>query len=63
VAFPKHPKVSQSCRSLIARILVPQFARLRINDIKSDVWLETSVVAQTSISDRFIVRCRVSMFV
>ncbi|XP_071553136.1 testis-specific serine/threonine-protein kinase 3 [Temnothorax nylanderi] len=54
VVFPKRPKVSQSCRSLITRILVPQYARLRINNIKSDAWLETSVVAQTSISDRFI---------
>ncbi|XP_011696629.1 PREDICTED: testis-specific serine/threonine-protein kinase 4-like [Wasmannia auropunctata] len=53
VVFPKRPKVSQSCRSLIARILVPQFARLRINNIKSDAWLETSVVAQTSINDSF----------
>ncbi|KYN19481.1 PREDICTED: testis-specific serine/threonine-protein kinase 3-like [Trachymyrmex cornetzi] len=53
VVFPKRPKVSQSCRSLITRILVPQFARLRINSIKIDAWLETSVVAQTSISDRF----------
>ncbi|EZA61755.1 hypothetical protein DMN91_004290 [Ooceraea biroi] len=51
VVFPKHPKVSQSCRSLITRILVPQSVRLCINDIKTDVWLETSVVAQTSISD------------
>ncbi|KYN32878.1 Testis-specific serine/threonine-protein kinase 4 [Trachymyrmex septentrionalis] len=56
VVFPKRPKVSQSCRSLITRILVPQFARLRINSIKNDAWLETSVVAQTSISDRFNVR-------
>ena len=54
--FPKYPKVSRLCRSLIIRILVPQFARLRINSIKNDAWLETSVVAQTSISDRFIVR-------
>ncbi|EGI59887.1 Testis-specific serine/threonine-protein kinase 4 [Acromyrmex echinatior] len=54
VVFPKHPKVSQPCRSLISRILVPQFARLRINSIKNDAWLETSVVAQTSISDKLI---------
>ncbi|XP_039301978.1 testis-specific serine/threonine-protein kinase 4 [Solenopsis invicta] len=54
VVFPKHPKVSQSCRSLITRILVPQYARLRIINIKSDAWLEASVDAQTSISDKFI---------
>ncbi|XP_011640321.2 testis-specific serine/threonine-protein kinase 4-like [Pogonomyrmex barbatus] len=54
VIFPKRPKVSQSCRFLITRILVPQSARLRINNIRSDAWLETSVVAQTSISGRFI---------
>ncbi|XP_011882449.1 PREDICTED: testis-specific serine/threonine-protein kinase 3-like [Vollenhovia emeryi] len=54
VVFLKRPKISQSCRSLIARILVPQHARLRINNIKSDTWLETSVVAQTSVSERFI---------
>lgn len=56
VGFPKHPKVSQLCRSLISRILVPQSSRLRINNIRSDVWLETSVVAQTSITDQFVVR-------
>ncbi|CAL1682715.1 unnamed protein product [Lasius platythorax] len=54
VGFPKHPKVSQLCRSLISRILVSQSARLRINNIRSDAWLETSVVAQTSINDRFV---------
>ncbi|KAL6441294.1 hypothetical protein ACFW04_003507 [Cataglyphis niger] len=54
VAFPKLPKVSESCRSLISRILVPQSARLRINNIRNDTWLEISVVAQTSISGRFI---------
>ncbi|GAB1859270.1 Testis-specific serine threonine-protein kinase 4-like protein [Camponotus japonicus] len=53
VGFPKLPKVSRSCRSLISRILVPQSIRLRINSIRNDAWLETSVVAQTSISGRF----------
>ncbi|XP_020300665.1 testis-specific serine/threonine-protein kinase 4-like isoform X2 [Pseudomyrmex gracilis] len=52
VSFPKHPKVSQLCRSLITRILVPQSARLCISNIRSDVWLETSVVAQTSVSEK-----------
>lgn len=56
VVFPKYPKVSQPCRSLIARILVPQSTRLCISNIKTNSWLETSVVAQTSISGRFIVR-------
>lgn len=56
VGFPKLPKVSRSCRSLISRILVPQSIRLRINSIRNDAWLETSVVAQTSISGRFFVR-------
>ncbi|XP_070165970.1 testis-specific serine/threonine-protein kinase 3 [Polyergus mexicanus] len=54
VAFHKLPKVSESCRSLISRILVPQSVRLRINNIRNDAWLETSVVAQTSISGRYI---------
>ncbi|XP_032667360.1 testis-specific serine/threonine-protein kinase 3-like isoform X2 [Odontomachus brunneus] len=53
VVFPKHPKVSQPCRSLIARILVPQTARMRICVIRTDAWLEMSVVAQTSINDGF----------
>ncbi|EFN74383.1 hypothetical protein EAG_14800 [Camponotus floridanus] len=53
VGFPKLPKVSRSCRSLISRILVPQSIRLRIKSIRNDAWLETSVVAQTSISGRF----------
>ncbi|XP_067207050.1 testis-specific serine/threonine-protein kinase 3-like isoform X2 [Linepithema humile] len=56
VVFHKHPRVSRSCRSLITRILVPQSARLHISNIKNDTWLETSVVAQTSISGRFVVR-------
>ncbi|EFN83484.1 hypothetical protein EAI_15419 [Harpegnathos saltator] len=55
VEFPKHPKVSQPCRSLIARILMPQPARLRIGIIRSDIWLEVSTsVAQTSIDDGFV---------
>lgn len=53
--FPKHPKVSQLCRSLIVRILVPQSARLCIAIIRTDAWLETSVVAQTSIDNGFVV--------
>ncbi|XP_014485927.1 PREDICTED: testis-specific serine/threonine-protein kinase 3-like [Dinoponera quadriceps] len=53
VVFPKQPKVSQPCRSLITRILVPQPERPSISVIRTDSWLETSVVAQTSISDEF----------
>ncbi|XP_066584442.1 testis-specific serine/threonine-protein kinase 3-like [Prorops nasuta] len=49
VHFPKIPKVSQACRSLINRILVSQRSRLRIPNIRSDSWLTASAVAsQTS---------------
>ncbi|XP_057324712.1 testis-specific serine/threonine-protein kinase 4-like [Microplitis mediator] len=39
VKFPKEPKVSYSCRSLIRRILVPQQSRIKIETIKADDWL------------------------
>lgn len=39
VKFPKEPKVSYSCRSLIRRILVPQQSRIKIEIIKADDWL------------------------
>ncbi|KAK1117104.1 hypothetical protein K0M31_017026 [Melipona bicolor] len=49
VTFPKEPNVSQACRSLISRILVPQRIRLDIDRIRNDVWLSVSLVeAQTS---------------
>ncbi|OAD54532.1 Testis-specific serine/threonine-protein kinase 4 [Eufriesea mexicana] len=52
VAFPKEPNVSQACRSLISRILVPQRLRLDIDHIRNDVWLAASVVTvQTSTTD------------
>ncbi|CAL7946800.1 unnamed protein product [Xylocopa violacea] len=52
VTFPKEPTVSQACRSLISRILVPQRMRLDINYIRNDAWLATSLVtAQTSTTD------------
>ncbi|XP_076755257.1 testis-specific serine/threonine-protein kinase 3 [Xylocopa sonorina] len=56
VTFPKEPNVSQACRSLISRILVPQRMRLDINYIRNDVWLVTSLVtAQTSTTDTLMV--------
>ncbi|KAG7210528.1 hypothetical protein KM043_012049 [Ampulex compressa] len=55
VTFPKQPKVSQSCRSLIMRILVPQRSRLQMDNIRNDVWLAASLVtAQTSTTDSLI---------
>ncbi|XP_054016639.1 testis-specific serine/threonine-protein kinase 3-like [Hylaeus anthracinus] len=52
VTFPKEPNVSDTCRSLISRILVPQRIRLQIDSIRNDVWLvEALVTAQTSTSD------------
>ncbi|XP_023289056.1 testis-specific serine/threonine-protein kinase 2 isoform X1 [Orussus abietinus] len=49
VTFPKEPKVSHTCRSLITRILTPQRMRLRTVHIKEDAWLAVSVAtAQTS---------------
>nr|XP_034180183.1 testis-specific serine/threonine-protein kinase 4-like isoform X2 [Osmia lignaria] len=57
ITFPKEPKVSQACRSLIARILVPQRTRLHIDNIRNDVWLSESLVTvQTSTSDTFVYR-------
>nr|XP_031837288.1 testis-specific serine/threonine-protein kinase 4-like [Nomia melanderi] len=56
IVFPKTPMVSQACRSLISRILVPQRTRLRIDNIRNDVWLTASyVAAQTSTTDTFMV--------
>ncbi|XP_015438909.1 PREDICTED: testis-specific serine/threonine-protein kinase 3-like [Dufourea novaeangliae] len=56
LAFPKEPVVSQACRSLISRILVPQRTRLRIGNIRNDTWLAASLVtAQTSTSDTSMV--------
>ncbi|XP_046143350.1 testis-specific serine/threonine-protein kinase 1-like [Osmia bicornis bicornis] len=55
ITFPKEPKVSQACRSLIARILVPQRTRLHIDNIRNDIWLSESLVTvQTSTSDTFV---------
>lgn len=52
VIFPKEPNVSQSCRSLISRILVPQRIRLDIDHVRNDVWLSMSLVeTQTSTTD------------
>ncbi|XP_078035845.1 testis-specific serine/threonine-protein kinase 3 [Augochlora pura] len=55
VSFPKTPVVSQACRSLISRILVPQRSRLRIDNIRNDAWLAAAqVTAQTSTTDTFM---------
>ncbi|KOC61080.1 Testis-specific serine/threonine-protein kinase 4 [Habropoda laboriosa] len=52
VTYPKEPKVSQACRSLISRILVPQRIRLGTDHIRQDAWLATSLAtAQTSTTD------------
>ncbi|XP_076680823.1 testis-specific serine/threonine-protein kinase 3 [Andrena cerasifolii] len=52
VIFPKDPKVSRACRSLISRILVSQRTRIHIDNIRNDSWLAASLVtAQTSTTD------------
>ncbi|CAK9822984.1 Testis-specific serine/threonine-protein kinase 4 [Anthophora retusa] len=52
VTYPKEPKVSQACRSLISRILVPQRMRLDTDHIRQDIWLATALAtAQTSTTD------------
>ncbi|XP_076620720.1 testis-specific serine/threonine-protein kinase 3 [Colletes latitarsis] len=52
VTFPKEPIVSDACRMLISRILVPQQTRLHIDNIRNNAWLVASLVtAQTSTSD------------
>ncbi|KAJ8916542.1 hypothetical protein NQ315_000184 [Exocentrus adspersus] len=38
VNFPKDPKVSNSCKSLINKILAPLKSRIRISGIKIDLW-------------------------
>ena len=38
VIFPKEPKVSLMCKSLINKILAPLKARIRIPGIKTDPW-------------------------
>lgn len=44
--------MSQACRSLISRILVPQRIRLSIDHIRNDAWLAASLVTvQTSTTD------------
>ncbi|XP_058801570.1 testis-specific serine/threonine-protein kinase 4-like [Phymastichus coffea] len=52
VVFPKSPKVSRACRSLILRILVPQNLRPSIAEIQKDAWLtKQTATAQTSTDD------------
>jgi hypothetical protein len=38
VVFPKEPKVSLMCKSLINKVLAPLKARIRIPGIKTDPW-------------------------
>lgn len=38
VTFPKEPKVSGNCKSLINKILAPLKSRIRISGIKTDTW-------------------------
>ncbi|KAH0540894.1 testis-specific serine/threonine-protein kinase 4-like isoform X1 [Cotesia glomerata] len=56
VKFPKDPKVSYACRSLIRRILVPQQSRIKMDTIKSDDWLlsDAPVVDEKSTHDRIL---------
>ncbi|XP_001603166.1 testis-specific serine/threonine-protein kinase 4-like [Nasonia vitripennis] len=55
IVFPESPKVSQECRNLILRILVPQRSRPRICEIQNDVWLAIpTATAQTSTDDVFL---------
>lgn len=50
VIFPKEPKVSIMCKSLINKILSPLKSRIRIGGIKQDPWfaLNSSDTAQSS---------------
>ncbi|XP_043280585.1 testis-specific serine/threonine-protein kinase 4-like [Venturia canescens] len=53
VTFPKAPKISSECRSLIMRILMPQKTRIKIADIRSDPWLAVPVSeAETSTTEK-----------
>lgn len=38
VNFPREPKVSSACKSLINKILAPLKARIKISGIKQDQW-------------------------
>ncbi|GLH06018.1 Serine/threonine-protein kinase grp [Gryllus bimaculatus] len=42
VTFPKEPRVSAACKSLITRILAPVRSRLRMNAIRNDPWILSS---------------------
>ena len=56
MVFPESPKVSQACRSLILRILVPQNLRPKISEIQNDPWLAvTTATIQTSTESAFLV--------
>ncbi|XP_067002226.1 testis-specific serine/threonine-protein kinase 4-like [Anabrus simplex] len=50
VTFPKEPKVSSACKSLITRILAPARSRLRITAIRNDPWLLVAADTATSSS-------------
>lgn len=39
VTFPKEPKISTRCRTLILQILAPVKQRIRLAGIKNDPWL------------------------
>ncbi|XP_014203405.1 testis-specific serine/threonine-protein kinase 4-like [Copidosoma floridanum] len=55
VEFPKSPKVSDGCRKLILRILVPQMTRPKITEILKDPWLAVpTATAQTSIDEIYV---------
>nr|CAD7449322.1 unnamed protein product [Timema bartmani] len=52
VTFPKEPRVSSACRSLITRILAPARRRLPITAIRHDRWfILTSDVSQSPSSE------------
>ncbi|KAJ8982612.1 hypothetical protein NQ317_005084 [Molorchus minor] len=43
VSFPKEPKVTSTCKSLVIKILAPLKTRIRISGIKGDAWYNFEV--------------------
>ncbi|KAK9892202.1 hypothetical protein WA026_019007 [Henosepilachna vigintioctopunctata] len=48
VVFPKEPKVSPICKSLINKILSPAKSRVRISGIRNDQWFSHIPLASTN---------------
>lgn len=58
LTFPEAPKVSQPCCSLIKKILMPQWSRLNITQIRNDPWiLAPQALVQTSAESLVSVSC------